>query len=101
MFDEASSSAGFGGGVPAGRINNPGKMLERTVACCHVAFPLDKLLRPLFGPLPRDLLMRRRRTLIRLGSSPTSATKKVPVSALACALCYRCPLAGMQDQCRL
>ena len=50
---EASSSAGLGGGVPAGRTNRLGRMVERTIACCRVALPVRTLLSPLRGPCQR------------------------------------------------
>ena len=55
MSDDARSSAGFGGGVPAGSTNKFGSSGDRVIACCKVALPVSMLLRPLRGPMPRAL----------------------------------------------
>ena len=54
-LEDASSSAGFGGGVPAGRMKRLGKIGDTVMVCCMVALPVNTLLRPLRGPMPSVL----------------------------------------------
>src|ERR1700675_1133511 len=55
MLEEASNSAGFGGGVPAGMMKRLGRIGDVVMVCCRVALPVSTLLRPLRGPIPRVL----------------------------------------------
>ena len=55
MLGEANSSAGFGGGVPAGSTERLGRIGARVIACSKVALPVKTLLSPLRGPSPRVL----------------------------------------------
>src|SRR5580693_2012832 len=70
MLLEASNSAGFGGGVPAGNIDRLGRIEDRVMVCCKVALPVRTLLSPLRGPIPRVLWM-----LGRLRSASISRTR--------------------------
>src|SRR5208282_114523 len=70
MLEDASNSAGFGGGVPAGIMKRLGRMGEVVMVCCMVALPVSTLLRPLRGPMPRVLW-----TLGRRKSASTSRTR--------------------------
>src|SRR5208282_6819639 len=70
MLEEASNSAGLGGGVPAGRMKRLGTSGEIVIVCCRVALPVSTLLRPLRGPIPRVLW-----TLGRRKSASTRRTR--------------------------
>src|SRR5579863_7961898 len=70
MLVEARSSAGFGGGVPAGNIDKLGSTGDRVMACFRVVLPVSTLLSPLRGPIPSVLWM-----LGRLRSQSTSRTR--------------------------